>query len=101
MPEDDLEDGDEWDYVEEDGGKGLNGEAASRSVPLAEISQQVFQEHGYQGSSTDAETSASDKSQAGSCTCSDLELLSSSDSDWSSSDSIWSDKTVYNDDTKG
>ena len=71
--------------MEEDGGDRLNGKSVSRGVPLAEVSQQVFQEHGSQGSSTDAETSAPDKSQACS-SFSDLELLSSSDGESSESE---------------
>ena len=62
-----------------------NGKAESKGVSLAEVSQQVFQEHGHQSSFEDADTSASDRSQAGSTTFSDLELTSSSDSESSES----------------
>ena len=85
MPEDDLEDGDDWEYAEDDGGSGINGEARVKGVPLAEVSQQVFQEHSQQNSFADADTSASNKSQAGSSTFSDIELTSSSDSESSES----------------
>ena len=59
LPEDDLEEGDDWEYVEENSSHQLNG---------------------------DADTSASDRSQAGSSSFSDIELTSSSDSDSSESD---------------
>ncbi|CAL5225505.1 g8334 [Coccomyxa viridis] len=91
LPEDDLEDGDDWEYVEEDGDNKLNGEtqssgqAQSKAIPLAEVSQQVFQEHAGQSGLEDVDTSASDKSQAGTSTFSDLELTSSSDSESSES----------------
>lgn len=90
LPEDDLEGGDDWEYAEEDGDNKLNGEVqsngqAQNGTPLAEVSQQVFQQHGHQSSFQDADTSASDKSQAGSSTFSDIELTSSSDSESSES----------------
>ena len=86
LPEDDLEEGDDWEYVEENSSHQLNGDAHGKGVPLAEVAGQVFQEHSNQASFTDADTSASDKSQAGSSSFSDIELTSSSDSDSSESD---------------
>jgi len=78
LPENDLQGGDDWNFVEEGEGIRLNGDTQSRGTPLAEMSRQVLEEHAHQGRFSDADTSASDKSQASS-SFSDIELTSSSD----------------------
>ena len=56
LPEEDLQTEEDWEYVEEAGKQKLNGSAQAAGIPLAEITRDIFSEHGKHEEFSDMDT---------------------------------------------
>ena len=80
LPEEDLQTEEDWECVEEGGEQRLNGSAHAAGIPLAEITRDIFPEHGTHEEFSDMDTP--EPVSEG-----ELEYTSSVGSDFSSSSS--------------
>ncbi|CAK0734722.1 hypothetical protein CVIRNUC_000472 [Coccomyxa viridis] len=80
LPEEDLQTEEDWEYVGEAGKQKLNGSAQAAGIPLAEITRDIFSEHGKHEEFSDMDTP--DPMSEG-----ELEYTSSVGSDFSTSSS--------------
>lgn len=56
LPEEDLQTEEDWEYVGEAGKQKLNGSAQAAGIPLAEITRDIFSEHGKHEEFSDMDT---------------------------------------------